>query len=167
VMSSAGGGHERERGERDTTATFPCESTIALPGNDVDGPFDASGTITRSYRNSPRGEDRSEVPPRTDQSGVRAISGSEALVISRFQWYLSLTVGTILLVGIGGGITRAVDRLPLHPMVGGMLVAFVWISMGAALAGPWSYSRYGSRTEDVQGELQQRTERLRSEHRNG
>ena len=68
---------------------------------------------------------------------------------SRTGWYARVGAIWIVAVAAGCGVSYLLFRLPWHPYLVWVLDLFVWLTLGFALAGPWSYASYLKEQDEV------------------
>jgi hypothetical protein len=61
---------------------------------------------------------------------------------SKFGWYARVGMIWVAALAAGCGISYLLFRLPWHPYIVWVMDMALWITLGFALAGPWSYESY-------------------------
>lgn len=69
---------------------------------------------------------------------------------SRSGWYAGVVAIWLSVIALGCIVTYFLFRLPWHPYLLDVLAMALWITLGFAMAGPWSYASHRRDVEDVE-----------------
>jgi hypothetical protein len=70
---------------------------------------------------------------------------------SKAGWYARAGAIWAAAIAAGCGISYLLFLLPVHRYLLGLIDAALWVGIGSALAGPWSYATYVQETENDYG----------------